>query len=229
MKNKLNQFFGKFGKLLWVLGVAIILTALVLFTVGSTSNDFPVGARTGEAETSATTNVATTESKGTTTATTTTITTTTTQTTTTTTKIPTTVATTRPTTKATTKATTATTKTPTTAATTKATEPVSYSWNGSVLTAEKGVNYGPTGKETWYDLDMTWVISYMRQLGYTGDYWIRDDGCKMLGSYIMCAANLDVFPRGTLVESSLGTCIVCDTGGFAANNPYQLDIATDWS
>jgi hypothetical protein len=50
----------------------------------------------------------------------------------------------------------------------------------------------------------------------------------MLGDYIMCAANLDVFPRGTLVESSLGTCIVCDTGGFAAKNPYQLDIAVAW-
>ena len=189
-----------------------------MFTVGSTNNDSFVDARTGEAETSATTNVATTESKGTTTATTattTTITTTTTQTTTTT--IPTTTTTKKPT-----QATTA----PTTAATT---QEVSYSWNGSVLTAEMGVNYGPTGKETWYDLDMSWVISYMRYLGYDGEYWIRDDGCKMLGSYIMCAANLDVFPRGSLVESSLGTCIVCDTGGFAANNPYQLDIATDWS
>ena len=217
MKKKLNQFFGKFGKFLWVLGIAAILVILVCFTVATSNGNSSVVAKTGEAETSATTNVATTASTKATTATTTTITTTTSTTQTTTTTSPTTTTTKKPT-----QATTA----PTTAATT---QEVSYSWNGSVLTAEMGVNYGPTGKETWYDLDMSWVISYMRYLGYDGEYWIREDGCKMLGSYIMCAANLDVFPRGSLVESSLGTCIVCDTGGFAANNPYQLDIATDWS
>ena len=62
----------------------------------------------------------------------------------------------------------------------------------------------------------------------TSYYWVREDGCKMLGPYIMCAANLNRFPRGTTVESSLGTCLVCDTGGFAASNPTQLDIATNW-
>ena len=50
----------------------------------------------------------------------------------------------------------------------------------------------------------------------------------MLGDYIMCAANLRVHPRGSLVESSLGTCIVCDTGGFASRNSNQLDIAVTW-
>ena len=32
----------------------------------------------------------------------------------------------------------------------------------------------------------------------------------------------------SLVESSLGTCIVCDTGGFASGNSQQLDIAVTW-
>ena len=50
----------------------------------------------------------------------------------------------------------------------------------------------------------------------------------MLGSYVMVAANLSVHPRGSLVPTSLGTGIVCDTGGFAASNPNQLDIATSW-
>jgi hypothetical protein len=68
----------------------------------------------------------------------------------------------------------------------------------------------------------------MRGMGVTGEYWVRNDGCKMLGNYIMCAANLSVHPRGSLVECSLGTCMVCDTGGFASHNPYQLDIATTW-
>ena len=44
----------------------------------------------------------------------------------------------------------------------------------------------------------------------------------------MCAANLDVHPRGSLVETSLGTAIVVDTGGFADSNPNQIDIAVNW-
>lgn len=102
------------------------------------------------------------------------------------------------------------------------------SWTGSKLTKNRGVNYGPSGKETYYNLDMSGVISIMRSMGNNDEYWVRDDGCKMLGDYIMCAANLDVYPRGSLVESSLGTCIVCDTGSFAISNPYQLDIAVTW-
>lgn len=102
------------------------------------------------------------------------------------------------------------------------------SWSGEVLNAFNGVVYGPSGKETYYNLDMSGVISIMRSMGNTDEYWIREDGCKMLGDYIMCAANLDVRPRGSLVESSLGTCIVCDTGGFAYSDSYQLDIAVNW-
>ena len=87
---------------------------------------------------------------------------------------------------------------------------------------------GPSGKETYYNLNMSGVVSIMRRMGNTDEYWVRDDGCKMLGDYIMCAANLRVHPRGTLVECSLGTCIVCDTGGFASRNSHQLDIAVTW-
>lgn len=105
---------------------------------------------------------------------------------------------------------------------------VSTSWNGSVLSASKGVNYGPTGKETYYNLPMQGVVNIMRGMGYTGEYWVRADGAKMLGDYVMVAANLSVYPRGTLVPTSLGMGIVCDTGGFAAGNPNQLDIATAW-
>lgn len=107
----------------------------------------------------------------------------------------------------------------------------SSSWDGTVLSKSHGVVYGPTGKETYYNLDMSGVVSIMRNMGFSSEdypYWVREDGCKMLGPYIMCAANLNRFPRGTTVESSLGTCLVCDTGGFAASNPTQLDIATNW-
>lgn len=102
------------------------------------------------------------------------------------------------------------------------------SWNGSVLSKRSGVNYGPSGKETYYNLNMNGVVNIMRGMGNYDEYWVRNDGCKMLGNYIMVAANLSVHPRGSLVETSLGTGIVCDTGSFASGNPNQIDIATTW-
>ena len=103
-----------------------------------------------------------------------------------------------------------------------------YVSNGNCLTAAGGVFYGPSGKETYYNLDMSGVISIMRGIGNNDQYWVRSDGVKMLGDYVMVAANLNIRPRGSLVETSLGTGIVCDTGGFAAVNPTQLDIAVNW-
>lgn len=96
------------------------------------------------------------------------------------------------------------------------------------LTASKGVNYGPSGKETYYNLNMNGVVNIMESMGYNEQYWVREDGVKMYGDYVMVAADLNTHPRGSLVESSLGTAIVVDTGGFAASNPNQLDIATAW-
>ena len=101
-------------------------------------------------------------------------------------------------------------------------------WNGQRLNAVIGTIAGPSGKETYYNLNMDGVIAIMRRMGNTDPYWIREDGVKMLGDYVMVAANLKLRPRGTLVLTSLGMGIVCDTGGFAYYNPYQLDIAVDW-
>lgn len=101
-------------------------------------------------------------------------------------------------------------------------------YDGSVLTASSGVNYYGSQRETYYNLDMSGCVDIMRSMGNTDEYWVREDGCKMLGNYIMCAANLNVHPRGSLVETSLGTAIVVDTGGFADNDPYQIDIAVTW-
>lgn len=104
-------------------------------------------------------------------------------------------------------------------------------WTGSRLTRSSGVCYGPSGRETYYNLDMSGVVANMRRLGYSESeypYWIRDDGCKMLGNYIIVAANLRIRPKGTILETSLGWAIVCDTGGFVKSYPYGLDIATNW-
>lgn len=101
-------------------------------------------------------------------------------------------------------------------------------WNGQALTAWAGVVDGPNGKETYYNLDMSGVVSIMQGLGYNYEYWVRDDGVKMYGDYVMVAADLDLRPRGSIYETSLGYGIVCDTGSFAYSDPYQTDIAVNW-
>ena len=106
-----------------------------------------------------------------------------------------------------------------------------FIWTGPKLTAEMGVNYGPNGKETYYNLDMSGVVDIMRNMRYSEEeypYWVREDGCKMLGKYIMVATNFDIRPRGTLVETSLGTGLACDTGEFAYYDATQIDIAVTW-
>lgn len=153
----------------------------------------------------------------------------------------TTTSTTTTTTTTTASTTTLTTVTTTEITTTVTTEPVEENnieedfrlpgWEGDVLTSTNGRILGPSGDETYYNLPMDGIVSLMRSLGFdeeTYPYWIRSDGVKMLGDYVMCAANLELRPRGSVVESSLGLALVCDTGGFAEFNHEQLDIATRW-
>lgn len=101
-------------------------------------------------------------------------------------------------------------------------------WRGPSLSKGRGTIQGPSGKETYYNLNMSGVVSIMRRMGYDYEYWVRDDGVKMFGNYVMVAANLNLRPRGSLVQTSLGMGIVCDTGTFARRNPTQIDIATSW-
>jgi len=78
---------------------------------------------------------------------------------------------------------------------------------------------------------MNGVVNIMRNMGYSEEeypYWIREDGAKMLGQYIMVAADLSTRPRGTILETSLGTAMVCDTGTFIYENQQQVDIAVNW-
>ena len=75
---------------------------------------------------------------------------------------------------------------------------------------------------------MSRVVQGLKNMGVPGDYWVRADGAKMYGEHIIVAANLSLHPRGSIVQTSMGTGIVADTGGFAATNPTQIDIATTW-
>lgn len=94
-----------------------------------------------------------------------------------------------------------------------------------------GVFYGESGRETYYNLKMDLCVWYMRELGYDEEeypYWIRDDGAKMLGNYVMCAANWKIRPKGTILPTSLGDAIVVDTGDFVSEYPNGVDLAVDW-
>ena len=51
---------------------------------------------------------------------------------------------------------------------------------------------------------------------------------KCWGIILLLQPILNKYPRGTIVETSLGKGIVCDTGSFTQNSDTQLDIATDW-
>ncbi len=105
----------------------------------------------------------------------------------------------------------------------------------SPLTVAKGRNYytytkadGTTvlRQETYYDLNMSVVMHYCGG----GSYSVRADGAKVdQDGYVLVAANLSRYPRCSVVETSLGAGKVYDTGGFAAGNPEQFDLATDWS
>ena len=101
-------------------------------------------------------------------------------------------------------------------------------WDGQVLNKWIGVVYGPSGKETYYNLNMSGVIALCQAAGIYGEYWVRDDGVKMYGDYVMAACGFTVRPRGTIVETSLGTAICADTGTFSYEDPYQVDIAVNW-
>lgn len=92
--------------------------------------------------------------------------------------------------------------------------------NGSGLTRSSGVNWYNGRKETYYNLDMSGVVANAKAMGIEGDYWVRDDGVKMYGSYVIVAAQM---PKGTIISTSLGSGIVldwCQAG--------TIDVATIW-
>lgn len=99
------------------------------------------------------------------------------------------------------------------------------------LSKSKGVYFftdsrGITHRETYYDLPMGGVMGFCGG----GAYNIRSDGAKIdKNGYILVAANLALYPRCSVVETSLGLGKVYDTGDFASTHPHGFDLATDWS
>ena len=96
-----------------------------------------------------------------------------------------------------------------------------------MLTAKAGVFTNEQGiKETYYNLNMSKVISRADEaLGMTGLYWVREDGVKMYGPWVIVASHPSI-PRYSFVETSLGQGIVLDRHELPDKDVY--DIATDW-
>jgi hypothetical protein len=115
---------------------------------------------------------------------------------------------------------------------TEQTEVIGIRNDGTGLTQSKGAQYwtdskGVSHRETYYDLNMSVVMQSCGQGGY---YTVRPDGAKVdRQGYVIIAANYSVYPKCSIVETSLGPAKVYDTGGFAIRHPYGFDLATDWS
>lgn len=107
------------------------------------------------------------------------------------------------------------------------------------LTASRGVNRYTVRindviierKETYYDLPMSGVMAIAaRECGVEAYYTVREDGVKVdAEGYVLVAADLNRYPRCSVVETSLGLGRVYDTGTFAQTNSEQFDLATDWT
>jgi len=93
-----------------------------------------------------------------------------------------------------------------------------YAAPEGVLSPSLGVVTFDGHKETYYDL---WM-------GYFGEYSVREDGAKINPAGEILLACAEKY-RGTTRMTSMGLGRCVDTGGFAVNNPEQIDIATDWS
>lgn len=96
----------------------------------------------------------------------------------------------------------------------------------SVLTAAKGVNNFMGHQETWYNLPMKRVIERADHVFGKNPYWIREDGVKMYGPFVICAGKSSRY--GEVIDTSLGKGMILDTGDFAKTDPDKIDIATAW-
>jgi hypothetical protein len=96
-----------------------------------------------------------------------------------------------------------------------------------VLTAKLGTIQFNDHRETWYNLRMDRIVE--RADAYYGlhdVYAVREDGVKTYNELVIVAADWNLHPYGTFIETSLGTGIVLDT--HTAKDRTIVDIATTW-
>lgn len=96
----------------------------------------------------------------------------------------------------------------------------------TVLTAVKGVNNFCGHTEKYYNLPMRKVVKRAQDMGIPCEYWVREDGVKMFGPWVICAAHPSV-TRYTRIDTSLGPGIVLDYHTVYSDKTL-IDIATNW-
>jgi hypothetical protein len=95
-----------------------------------------------------------------------------------------------------------------------------------MLTARLGTITYNNHRETWYDLPMQRIVERADSIyGLSDVYAVRSDGVKTYNGLVIVAADWDLHPFGSIIETSRGTGIVLDT--HTADRSV-VDIATDW-
>ena len=97
-----------------------------------------------------------------------------------------------------------------------------------ILTATLGRVQFNGHDETYYNLNMTKICEKAAANGIIGEYRETEEGLKMYGDLIICAADFKTHPYGTIVTTSRGLGIVLDTGEFAKTEPETIDLAVTW-
>lgn len=107
-------------------------------------------------------------------------------------------------------------------------------WKGEKLTASKGIIFANGRYYTFYNQPMGGCFRLHKDAlaPYTmADWWVSDEGIKMCGPYVMCAAYTPWFPPGSLVNTPFGVGMVVDYNGHCdlpGGTKADIDICTVW-
>ena len=78
-----------------------------------------------------------------------------------------------------------------------------------ILTAGLGKIEYQGHTETWYNLPINNVVRRAQNMGIPCEYWVRDDGVKCFGPWVIVAAHPSKV-RYSMVQTSLGEGIILD-------------------
>lgn len=97
-------------------------------------------------------------------------------------------------------------------------------YTGPVITPNSGRIQGPQEMESYYALPAKGLYQFKSAWPkkLQGLKFHNENGWMKLGDYFCVAANLDIYPRGTIVQTSLGAAVVVDTGTFSCTLPDKI-------
>lgn len=95
-----------------------------------------------------------------------------------------------------------------------------------ILTARLGTINFQGHKETYYNLPMKRIEARANEYyGLENVFAIREDGVKTYNGFVIVAANWEVHPFGSVIETSRGVGLVLD---HTTTDKETIDIATNW-